>query len=87
MTKYVAFGDLHYGFNKKVSPEGKLTSTPVHELSAYRAMFKFILDFDGWISSWATCSTAAVVIAGSISRDGSKANVSSRCTNVAGKTG
>jgi len=41
----VAFGDLHYGHNKLITPEGRLVTTPVHEIKAFNAMVDFIRDY------------------------------------------
>ncbi len=45
LIKYVALGDLHYGWDKKVSPMGRPTRHPVHEIAAFQAMMKFVKDF------------------------------------------
>jgi len=43
--RFLAFGDLHYGFSRKVSPEGSVTTAPVHNAPAFRAMMEFAKDF------------------------------------------
>lgn len=45
LIKYVAFGDLHYGFDKVITSRGRLRSKPVHDLRALNMVFDFIEDF------------------------------------------
>jgi len=44
-VSFLAFGDLHFGYSRSVSPSGKLVSTPVHNTKAFRAMLEFARDF------------------------------------------
>ncbi|HOK44298.1 MAG TPA: metallophosphoesterase [Bryobacteraceae bacterium] len=45
MTKYVAIGDLHFGFDKQLLPGGKWKKTPVHEDAAFRVFLQFAEKF------------------------------------------
>jgi len=41
MKKFLAFGDLHFGWDKTVSPTGRWSVAPVHDEKAFNCMLSF----------------------------------------------
>jgi hypothetical protein len=41
-TRWVNMGDLHFGWSKRTSPQGRQTKTPIHDLTAFQTTLEFI---------------------------------------------
>ena len=41
MKKFLAFGDLHYGYDKVIDSTGRVMVQPVHDVKAFQCMMKF----------------------------------------------
>jgi len=43
--RFLAFGDVHYGWDKVFSSRGRLRKQPIHDIRAFRVMLKFAKEY------------------------------------------
>jgi hypothetical protein len=43
--KFLVLADLHFGFDKRIRPDGNTRSTPVHDVAAFNATMAFAKDY------------------------------------------
>jgi hypothetical protein len=45
MIKFLAFGDLHFGYDKVITPQGRTKVKPIHDIDAFNATMEFADDY------------------------------------------